>query len=195
MHKSLKLTDILVTFVIAIVFGILYHFWNPVYDILKPFGFHLEQLLYGFWFMAATVAFLIIRKPGVALLAEMAAASGEIFLGVGGGVEVLLYGFIQGLLAELVLWLFRYRANILAISIAGLASAIGSLSIDWLKGYLELEGWNLALMVSFRIVSAMIFTGFIAKLLVHTLEKMGTISMVRDVDMGEADSFEQNKHK
>jgi energy-coupling factor transport system permease protein len=72
--KGLKLTDILVTILISLVFGMVYKIWGPLYYAIKPFGLHLDQLIYGMWFMAGTVAFLIIRKPGVALLAEIAAS-------------------------------------------------------------------------------------------------------------------------
>ena len=60
-----------VTFVIAIVFGVIYKLWAPLYEALSMFGLQLDQLIYGMWFIAATVAFLIIRKPGVALIAEI----------------------------------------------------------------------------------------------------------------------------
>lgn len=79
--KGLKLTDILVTIVIAVVFGLVYKIWGPAYDLMKPFGLHTEQLMYGMWFMAGTFAYLIIRKPGVAILAEVAAATVSAFLG------------------------------------------------------------------------------------------------------------------
>jgi len=90
MKKELKLTDILVTIVIAIAFGIVYILWGTVYYAVQPLGLHLDQLLYGMWFIAGTVAYFIIRKPGVALLAEIAAASGEFLLGSPWGLTVLL---------------------------------------------------------------------------------------------------------
>lgn len=77
--KGLKLTDILVTIVIAVVFGLIYKIWGPAYDLMKPLGLHAEQLMYGMWFMAGTFAYLIIRKPGVAILAEVAAATVSAF--------------------------------------------------------------------------------------------------------------------
>ena len=40
-------------------------------------GLHLEELSYGMWFAAAVVAYLIIPKPGITLLAEFAAGAGE----------------------------------------------------------------------------------------------------------------------
>lgn len=59
---------------------------------VQPLGLHLDQLLYGMWFIAGTVAYFIIRKPGVALLAEIAAASGEFLWVRLGGLTVLLSG-------------------------------------------------------------------------------------------------------
>src|SRR5262245_8916479 len=110
MSKGLKLTDILVTIVIAVVFAIIYRLWGDVSNVVKLAGLQLDQLVYGMWFIAATVAFLLIRKPGVALLAEIAAASGELIVGSQYGVEALTYGIAQGLAAELVFMLFRYRS-------------------------------------------------------------------------------------
>ena len=76
-RKGLTLTDVLITVVIALVFSFVYSIWGGVYTALEPLGLHLNQLLYGMWFIAAVVAYLVIRKPGVALIAEFAAASGE----------------------------------------------------------------------------------------------------------------------
>jgi energy-coupling factor transport system substrate-specific component len=109
MGKALKLTDILVTIMIALIFGVIYKLWGPVYGFVSIFGLHMEQLVYGMWFIAATVAFLIIRKPGVALLAEVAAAHGEFIFGGEWGVATLLYGLGQGLAVELIFAIFLYK--------------------------------------------------------------------------------------
>ena len=77
MSKDLKLSEILVTVLISVVFAIIYNLWWFVYNIVQVAGIHLEQLTYGVWFMAAVVCYLIIPKPGIALLAEIAAGAGE----------------------------------------------------------------------------------------------------------------------
>lgn len=77
MSKGLKLSEILVTVLISVVFAIIYNLWWFVYNIVQVAGIHLEQLTYGVWFMAAVVCYLIIPKPGIALLAEIAAGAGE----------------------------------------------------------------------------------------------------------------------
>jgi energy-coupling factor transport system permease protein len=181
MQKGLKLTDILVTIVVSIVFGIVYKLWGPVYYAVKPFGLHFDQLIYGMWFIAATVAYLIIRKPGVALLAEIAASSGEFIMGSEWGLEVLLYGVVQGLFAELVFAAFRYkRFDVGVVSLAAAASTIGSLFMDFYKGYIEdLALWNLMLFVGARIVGAVIIAGVFAHYLVKALEATGVTNLVR----------------
>jgi energy-coupling factor transport system permease protein len=179
--KQLKLADILTTIVIAIVFGIVYKLWGPFYYFVKPFGLHLDQLIYGMWFIAAIVAFLIIRKPGVALLAEVAAASGEFIVGSEWGLEVLLYGFLQGLFAEAVFAIFRYkRFNVLVASLAAISSTLASLIMDFYKGYIdELALWNLMLFIGARFVGAILIAGIFAYYLVKALEATGVTQLVR----------------
>ncbi|MGG1598998.1 ECF transporter S component [Paenibacillus naphthalenovorans] len=181
MSKRLKLTDILVTVVIAVVFSIIYRVWTDIYNLAKLPGIQLDQLMYGMWFMAATVAFLIIRKPGVAFLAEVAAASGELITGSPYGVELLTYGVLQGIGAELVFAAFLYqRYSAAAAGLAGVAAGAGALALDFFKGYLiELQTWNLILYIVMRFIGGYLFCGPLAYLLVKALEKTGVTQLVR----------------
>jgi energy-coupling factor transport system permease protein len=193
MSKGLKLTDILVTIVISTGFGILYKIWGPLYYAVKPLGLHIDQLIYGMWFMAATAAFLIIRKPGVALLAEVAASSGEFLMGSEFGLEVLLYGIVQGLFAELLLMAFRYkRYDLLAVSMAGISSCLGSLILDFYKGYIgDLSTWNLILYIAFRFIGTILFTGVFAIAIVKALEATGVTNLVRSSSQKDFESLNQ----
>jgi energy-coupling factor transport system substrate-specific component len=184
MSYQLTLTDVLVTTVIALVFGIIYKLWGPLYYALKPLGLHLEQLIYGMWFMAATVAFLLIRKPGVGLLAEVAAASGEFIIGSEWGLAVLLSGLAQGLAAELIFAAVGYRKYSMTIAIlAAMAATIGSLLLDSLQGYVtDLALWNLSLLILFRMIGAIAIAGLLAYRLVEALEKTGVAELVRPID-------------
>jgi energy-coupling factor transport system permease protein len=190
-NKGLKLVDVLTTVVISIVFGIVYKLWGPFYYFVKPFGLHIDQLIYGMWFIAATVAFLIIRKPGVALLAETAAASGEFIMGSEWGLEVLIYGFVQGLFAELVFAAFRYkRFDVFSVSLAAAASTIGSLIMDFYKGYIEeLAVWNLTLFIGARFIGAIVIAGIFAHSLVKALEATGVTQMVRPASKEDYDAL------
>ncbi|MEI5906844.1 ECF transporter S component [Bacillus spongiae] len=178
---KLKLSDILITIVIALVFGVIYRLWSPVYESLGPFGLHVDQLLYGMWFIAATVAFLIIRKAGVALLAEVAASSGELIMGSEYGLEVLIYGFLQGLFAEAVFAILRYKSySLMTVSLAAIASCLASFIMDFYKGYIdELVWWNLALFLLFRFIGSILISGVLAYYLVKALEATGVTTLIR----------------
>ena len=47
MSKGLKLSEILVTVLIAVVFAVIYNIWNFVYKALQVTGLHFEELTYG----------------------------------------------------------------------------------------------------------------------------------------------------
>ncbi|MGV2939871.1 ECF transporter S component [Mesobacillus sp. LC4] len=193
MSKGLKLTDILVTVVISIAFGIIYKIWGPLYYALKPLGLHLDQFIYGMWFIAAIVAFLVIRKPGVALLAEVAASSGEFLMGSEFGLEVLIYGFVQGLFAELVLMAFGYkRSGVIVVSLASIAACAGSLMMDFYKGYIEdLAAWNLALLIAMRTAGSILFSGLLALGIAKALERTGVANILRPASQDDFDSLNQ----
>ena len=193
MSKGLKLTDILVTIVIAIAFGIVYIVWGSLYYVVKPIGLHADQLIYGMWFIAATVAYLVIRKPGVALLAEIAAASGEFILGSPWGLTVLLYGVVQGLFAEAVFMLFRYRKyNLAVVVLAAIASCLGSVIMDFAYEEIgDLATWNLILFLVARFVGSILFAGVFAYYLVSALEMTGVTKLVRPLSSSDFDALDQ----
>lgn len=192
-RKGLKLTDILVTVVIAVVFGLIYRIWGDVYALVALVGLQAEQLTYGMWFIAATIAMLIIRKPGVALLAEAAAAAGELIAGSSYGVSVFMYGIAQGLGAELIFAAFRYKRFTMGVAcLAGIASMVGAFVLDIFRGELtELVSWNLALFIVFRTISSIVITGVFAYYLVKALEATGVTNLVRPASMQDYKDLER----
>ncbi|MED3723469.1 ECF transporter S component [Geobacillus stearothermophilus] len=189
--KGLKLADILTTIVIAVVFGVIYKVWGPLYEVVKVFGFHADQLIYGMWFIASSLAYLLIRKPGVALLAEIAASSGELVMGSQWGLEVLIYGVVQGLFAELVFAAFRYRRfDVFVVSLSAVGATVGSMIMDFYKGYIEaLAPWNMALFLLARFVGAVLISGVFAVSLAKALEKTGVTQMWRPVSKEDYDAL------
>ncbi|UOQ47664.1 ECF transporter S component [Gracilibacillus caseinilyticus] len=181
MKKKLTLVDILITIVIAFIFSVIYRVWGPVYSVISVVGLHVDQLVYGMWFMAATVAFLIIRKPGVALLAEVAAAQGEFLFGGSWGISLLLYGILQGLGCELVFAMVRYKSYRLFVTcLAAVGATIGSLILDVFYGYIDtLAWWNVTLLIVNRTIGAIVITGVFAYYLVLALDKTGVTKMIR----------------
>lgn len=165
--------------------------WGPLYEVVKVFGFHADQLIYGMWFIASSLAYLLIRKPGVALLAEIAASSGELVMGSQWGLEVLIYGVVQGLFAELVFAAFRYRRfDVFVVSLSAVGATVGSLIMDFYKGYIEaLAPWNMALFLLARFVGAVLISGVFAVSLAKALEKTGVTQMWRPASKEDYDAL------
>ncbi|CAH1222289.1 ECF transporter S component [Paenibacillus sp. JJ-223] len=179
--NKLRLTDILVTIVIAVVFGVIYKIWGPTYDLMKPFGVHAEQMIYGMWFMAGTFAFLVIRKPGVAILAEVAASTVSAFLGSEWGMSTLVYGLLQGLGAEIFFAAFLYRKTNLPVTcLAAIGAGLASLILDYQYGYIEsLSTWNYTLFIGFRLIGSAVIAGVFAYYLAKALELTGVTRTLR----------------
>ena len=110
-----QLNEIILVAMICIVFGVVY--LGAVYGAsfisaalaatgLSQLG---NEILFGVWFMAATLAGYLLQKPGVAIVAEVIAAVIEVLLGNWFGPMVIVAGIIQGGGAEIVFALNKYR--------------------------------------------------------------------------------------
>lgn len=179
-RKGLTLTDVLITVVIGFVFAVIYSLWGAIYTVLQPLGLHLNELAYGMWFIAAVVAYLILRKPGVALLAEFAAGAGETIVTLQFDVFLIVYALLQGLACEIIFALFKYESTRMMTAVyAGIAAALITLPIDWFYGYLaEVATWNIVLMFSFRIISGALIAGVLAHLIYQALSETGVLKFV-----------------
>lgn len=182
-RRGLKLSDILVTILVSLVLGVIYHFWSSIYKLFSPLFFQADELVYGMWFIAATLVFLLIRKPGVAVLAEVAAAHVEILFGSEWGIQLVLYSVLQGLGAELVFALFRYRKFSGSVAaLAGVGASVGSLIPDIYYGYVaDYSTWMLIAKYSMRAVSSALIAGYLAYALAKAVEATGVTSLLRPV--------------
>ena len=137
---------------------------------LSAFGF---ELIYGVWFMAATIAAYIIRKPGAALITEVLASAIELLMGNSGGATVVLTGLIQGVGCELGFAVFRYRKyNLLSMALSGVFAAV---CILYYLSYYLLAPTMLAAQLAVRFASAVVFSGVIAKLACDGLARTGVL--------------------
>jgi len=175
--------EVMITVILAVLCGFLFIFWQvPFYalDGILPSG---GELVYGTWFIAGPLAAYIVRKPGVAIVAEMAAASGELLMGSPWGLSVLLYGLAQGAATEAVFALFRYRKfNVMTLLLAGAAAAVASLVYDALTGGLaEYTTGVMWAKIAMRTVSGAILGGLLAKILVDLLAKTGVLNSYKVV--------------
>lgn len=178
-----KLRDILLMAILGVLFAVVYlAVFNGglvLSTLLTPsglatFGF---ELIYGVWFMAATIAAYIIRKPGVAITAEVLAAAVELLMGNAGGMVLLLTGGIQGLGCELGFAAFRYkRYDLLSMVVSSLCAAllIFVYELYYLQNHLLAIGL-LVCKLLVRFASAALFSGWIAKLACDGLARTGVL--------------------
>src|SRR5699024_3022775 len=191
MSKGLKLSEILVTVLIAVVFALIYNIWTLVYKAVQVSGLHLEELTYGAWFMAAIVAYLIIPKAGIALLAEFAAGAGETIVMGRFDIATMIYALLQGLACEIIFAIFKYKSRTAMVAmLAGLLAAIVTLPLDFAYGYLaEIASWNLALYIGFRLISGIIVAGLLSYIIVKALDQTGVTRLFRPSSQKDYDNL------
>lgn len=182
-QKSWELKDVIMMAILGVVFSAVY---MAVFQGglalstaltpagLAPFGF---EIIYGVWFMAATLAAYIIRKPGVALVTEVLASAIELLMGNSGGLTVVLTGIIQGLGAEVIFAAFRYKKwNLGTMCLGGMLSAVFIFCYElYYLNYIALAPSLLISQLAVRLVSAAVFSGIICKLAGDALAKTGVV--------------------
>lgn len=181
--KGIRLQDVLLIAMIGLIFSIVYmlvlNLGMALQVALTPLGLGVLafEIVYGIWFMAATVAASIIRKPLVAFSAEFLAAVLELLLGNPGGMMVVITGLIQGVGGELGYLLLGYKKWRLG---AAILSAITSALVTMLQtlyigGYAGLSPGMILAMLGVRIASAVFFTGVVGYGLTQGLARTGVL--------------------
>ncbi|MBP1992173.1 ECF transporter S component [Paenibacillus eucommiae] len=177
--KALNLREIVVMASISVGFGVLYLLWiffgQFIKGVLGPVAW---GGIAGLWVMAPIVCAYIIRKPGVALIAELVAAGTEIMVGSVSAGTVLILGFTQGLGVEIALALFLWRSYRLPVlMLAGILGMVANfLTIYVLYGYSQ---YNLAitlLMLAAMLVSGALLGGWGSKSIADALGRTGVLN-------------------
>lgn len=175
-----RTVDVILTAVLAVVFGLLFVAWGVVYEMgrfLQTVLPGLIDLTYGFWFIAAIIAPYIIRKPGAAIAAETLAALAELLAGAPWGITLLVSGLVQGALAEVVFALRGYtRYDLPTLMLAGAAAGIGSLIVDRIFWYPDLLPAVLLVMLAARLISGALLGGWFSKTLADGLARSGALN-------------------
>jgi energy-coupling factor transport system permease protein len=174
--EAWRTRDIVVAAVIGVVFGVVFAAWNTLYAGLAWVPVPFADVVYGTWLVPAILAPLVIRKPGAALFAEMAAATVSALLGSQWGPDTLLSGFVQGAAAELVFAFVGYsRWSFGVLAIAAVASAVGAWAHDWVLYYadaaVELQLLRLVVMAA----SAIAIAAFGSLALERSLRRAGVL--------------------
>ncbi|MBQ0005324.1 MAG: ECF transporter S component [Clostridiales bacterium] len=178
-----KLKDILMIAICGVLFAFVFMAANYIgvalTAALTPFGYAPlgYQLIYGLWFMAATFAAYIIQKKGVGTVAEMLAASIEMMMGGMFGPMTLVNGFIQGFGAELGFIATGYKKfNSATMILSSVTCALVSyVSEYFFYGYSAYSFQMNVIMIICRVISSIIFTAFVAKIIADGLAKAGVL--------------------
>ncbi|WP_372660660.1 ECF transporter S component [Cohnella sp.] len=178
-RKALNLREIVVMASISAAFGVLYLLWiffgQFVKGLLGPVGW---GLITGLWVMAPIVCAYIIRKPGVALIAEMIAAGTEIMVGSVSAGTVLILGFTQGLGVEIALALFLWRSYRLSVlMLAGVCGMVANFfTIYVMYGYSQYSSIITLLMLSTMLISGAWLGGWGSKSIADALSRTGVLN-------------------
>lgn len=183
MIKDWELKDVIMMSMLGVIFAAVYlavfQGGLVLSTLLTPFGLAAFgfEIVYGVWFMAATLAAYIIRKPGVALITEILASVIELLMGNSGGMTVVLTGVIQGLGCELVFAAFRYKKwDYVSMSLAGIVSALFIFCFElYYLNYITLAPTLIISQLIVRFASAVLFSGVICKLAGDGLAKTGVV--------------------
>lgn len=181
--NSWKLKEIILVAMICIVFGVVYlgavYLASFIATALTPFGLSPlgNEIVFGIWFMAATLAGYILQKPGVAVVAEVIAAVLEVLMGNWFGPMVIVAGIIQGAGAEAVFAAYKYQKfDGKVMYLAATGSCITSFLWSFVRsGYGKFSVMFLVLLFCIRLVSSLLFSGLICKLIGDGLAKTGLL--------------------
>jgi energy-coupling factor transport system permease protein len=181
-RRGWRVVDIVIAAVLAVASGVVFFGWNTfyhVFDFLFVAFPPASSLLAGMWLFPAVLGALIIRKPGAALFCELVAAFVSNALGSEFGWTVLASGLIQGLGAELVFALFRYRnwglpVALLAGALAGLFGGTNDAFIfNWFPEYTTAMK---TVYVVCMTVSGVVIAGLLSWLATRALARTGALS-------------------
>ena len=177
---SWRTVDIVVAAAIAIAFGVVFWAWNQVWAAATPAFAAVppaQNILYGVWLVPAVLAGLVIRKPGAALFTELVAASVSAILGSQWGLDTLVSGALQGLGAEVVFFIARYRLWTMIIAIVAAAvTALAAWIHDTPLYYADLGIGPQLVILAFMVVSAVIIAGVGSWLLMRSLVQTGVLA-------------------
>ncbi len=179
MNKTWKMKDLLLLALFGLVFGYIYlggvAAWGFVTAAAGPIGL---DMIYGIWFMGATCAMYIIRKPGIAFAGEIMAALGEVVLGTPMGISMLIGASIQGAGCELAFLVTGYKKyNLWTLILSGAFAAVFTFIYNYFfYNYASYAPLMLVLMLLVRIVSAAFFSGILSKLIGDGLLRTGAVN-------------------
>jgi energy-coupling factor transport system substrate-specific component len=157
-----RTVDLVTVVMVAVAFGVVFVGWGALTNVLAPLFLALPPLaglVYGFFWVPAVVAALIVRRPGAALLAELVAASVEPLLGGQWGVSTLGSGVCQGLAV-----------------VGGILAGIFEAPYEWRLYFREWSAGYAGLYAVTLAVSGALLAGVLGWALVRGLARTGALA-------------------
>lgn len=148
----------------------------PVFAAIGFPGFEFEPV-FGIFFFSSTFAGYIMQKPGVPTIVGFLTGFIQVLLGSPAAATVWLSGLVQGFGVEIGFALSRYKKwNIISMLIAATTATIASFVLAWQRGSWDNIALEIvALRFVIRLISALIISGVLAKILADRLAKAGVL--------------------
>ena len=187
MFKSIKkwsLKDVILSSLLGAMFaviclGTVLTLIGPAVPIFAIFGLgHLSfEIAFGVFLFSATFAPYIMQKPGVATIVGLLTGFIQVLLGSPFAATVWLSGLVQGFGAEIGFAVFGYKKwNLISILISATGATIASFILAWQREvFADLTLEMVILRFIIRWISALVISGFLAKLLADRLAKAGVL--------------------
>ncbi|RNC97311.1 ECF transporter S component [Lysinibacillus halotolerans] len=173
-----KMKEVVLAVILSVACGVIYLGWStlwiPISALVGPVG---ASFMFGIWVIASPIVAYIIRKPGAAFIAEVAAAAVELLTGSHFGLSALLVGVFQGIGSEIAFALFRYkRYNLFTLMLSGaLAGVIGMVYNLLANGFGYYTAGVFYTTLAIHIISGAILGGWLGKVVVDALAKTGVL--------------------
>ncbi len=177
MKSKWNLNEIIFVAISGMALAVIFFGWTFIYELAKPLKiFGLNYLFTGVWVAGGVFIPYIIRKPGAAIYGEMAASFFEMFI-TQWGVTALLWGFVQGGIAEIVFLIFRYKKfNMFIAILAGALANIGAYALEYyFYKYSGLKSWIVINGVWSSLLSGAVFGGVLSVLAANSLKRAGIL--------------------
>jgi energy-coupling factor transport system permease protein len=173
-----KMKEVVLAVILSVICGVIYlggsTLWVPISSLVGPVG---AGFMFGIWVIASPIVAYIIRKPGAAFVAEVAAAAVELLTGSHFGLSALLIGVFQGIGSEIAFAIFRYkRYNLLTLMLSGALAAVFAMIYNLLaNGFGYYSTGVFLTTLGIHVISGIILGGWLAKVVVDALTKTGVL--------------------
>ena len=175
-----RTVDIVVASSIAVAFGVVFWAWGQLWNTTSAAfaGFPPAQgFMYGVWLLPGVLGALIIRKPGAAIYTMVVASLVSALLGTPWGLQVVVYGLVEGAAPELVFAFLGYTSWRLPTAVvAGAVAGASAALLDIVFYYPAWSGqWQLTY-TGLLMLSSAVIAGAGAWLLVRALARSGVLT-------------------